>query len=59
MWYEEYYKNSLQMINDLKIKSEKQYNELVKDNEILSSESLKNITHTRDFKKIIQIKEVI
>ena len=50
---EAYYK-SLQMIKELNIKNEKQYSELVKNNMILSAESLKYISQTKNFKKIIK-----
>lgn len=52
---EEMYKKSLQMINELEIKSEKQYNKLLKENLILSSVSLKYIAQTGNFNKIIEI----
>lgn len=51
----EYYLKSLQMIKELNIKSEKEYNKLVKDYKILSAESLKYISRTRRFKKIIKL----
>lgn len=50
---EAYYK-SLQMIKEKNIKNEKQYSELVKNNMILSAESLKYISQTKNFKKIIK-----
>lgn len=49
------YKKSLQMIKVLDVKSEKEYNALLKDYFILSSESLKYISQTREFSKIIDI----
>ena len=56
---EEIYIKSLQMIKRSKIKNEKQYNELLKNYLLLNSESLKYISQTRSFKKIIKIaKEV-
>lgn len=51
----EYYLKSLQMIKELNIKSEEEYNKLVKDYKILSAESLKYISRTRRFKKIIKL----
>lgn len=55
----EYYLKSLQMIKELNIKTEEEYNKLSKDYKILSLESLKYISQTRKFKKIIKIAEVI
>lgn len=56
---EEAYEKSLQMIKRLDLKNEKQYNELLKNYLLLNSESLKYISQTRSFKKIIKIaKEV-
>lgn len=52
---EEQYKKSLQMIKTFNIKNEKQYNELVKNYLILSAESLKYISQTRNFRKIIKL----
>ncbi len=55
----EAYEKSLQMIKILEIKNEKDYNKLLKDYLILSTESLKYISQTRRFKKIIKLaKEV-
>lgn len=55
----EAYLKSLQMIKRLDLKNEKQYNELLKNYLLLNSESLKYISQTRSFKKIIKIaKEV-
>lgn len=51
----EYYLKSLQMIKVLKIKNEKEYNKLLKDYLILSAESLKYISGTRRFRKIIKL----
>ena len=57
---ESYYIISLQMIKYLCIEDEKQYNELVKtDDKILSAESLKYISQTRSFKKIIKLAEEV
>lgn len=51
----EMYQKSMQMIKELNIKSEKAYNTLLKDYNLLSSESLKYINGTRSFYKIIKI----
>ena len=51
----ELYKNSLHMIKELNIKNEKEYNKIVKDYLILSAESLKYISRTRRFRKIIKM----
>ena len=51
----EYYLKSLQMIKELDIKNEKDYNKLVKDHLILSAESMKYISGTRRFRKIIKL----
>ena len=56
----EAYFKSLQMIKRLNIKNEKQYNELLKNYLLLSAESLKYISQTRNFRKIVKIaKEVV
>ena len=52
---QENYLKSLQMIKILKIKNEAEYNKLLKDYLILSSESLKYISQTRDFRKIVKL----
>lgn len=52
---QKYYLKSLQMIKKLNIKNEKEYNKLLKNYSILSAESLKYISQTRRFKKIIKI----
>lgn len=49
------YEKSLQMIKILDIKNEKEYNRLMKDHLILSTESLKYISRTRRFSKIIKL----
>ena len=55
----ETYIKSLQMIKALNIKNEKEYNRLVQNYLILNAESLKYISRTRRFKKIIKLaKEV-
>ena len=51
----EMYIKSLQMIKFLKIKSEEEYIRLVKNYLILNAESLKYISRTRNFKKIIKL----
>ena len=51
----ENYLKSLRMIKILKIKNETEYNKLLKDYLILSSESLKYISQTRNFRKIIKL----
>lgn len=55
----EAYEKSLRMIKQLNIKNEKEYNELLKDYLILNTESLKYISRTRKFKKIIKIAEEV
>lgn len=53
------YEKSLQVIKKLNIKTEEEYNRLLNNYLLLSSESLKYISQTREFKKIIKlIKEV-
>ena len=55
----ETYIKSLQMIKALNIKNEKEYSRLVQNYLILNAESLKYISRTRRFKKIIKLaKEV-
>lgn len=56
---EESYRQSLQMIKVLNIKNEKEYNKLVKNYLILNAESLKYISQTRKFKKIIKLAEEV
>ena len=51
----EAYNKSLQMIKILKVKDEEEYNRLLKYYLVLSSESLKEMSKTRRFKKIIKI----
>ena len=48
---QEYYLKSLQMIKDLKIKTEEEYNKLASCFKILSLESIKYISQTRNFNK--------
>ena len=52
---EKFYNKSMKMIRELDIKSEEEYNKLLKNFLILSSESLKYICKTRDFNKIIEM----
>ncbi len=54
---QELYKKSLRLIKTLNIKTEEEYNKLLKDYSILSTESLKYISETRDFNKIIEYAE--
>lgn len=55
----EAYYRSLQMINKLKIRNEKEYKKVFKNYLILSAESLKYISLTRNFRKVIKLaKEV-
>ena len=55
----EMYIKSLQMIKRLNIQNEEEYNKLLNNYLILNVESLKYISQTRSFKKIIKIaKEV-
>lgn len=56
----EAYEKSLQMIKMFEIKNEKEYSELMQCYLILSAESLKCISRTRRFKKIVKLaKKVI
>lgn len=55
---EAYYK-SLQMINKLKIRNERCYRKIAQSYLILSAESLKYISQTRNFRRVIKLaKEV-
>lgn len=55
----EAYLKSLHMIKELNIRNEKEYNKLLHSYLILNAESLKYISQTKSFKKIIKIaKEV-
>ena len=51
----ENYLKSLRMIKILKIKNEKEYNKLLQNYLSLSAESLKYISQTRNFRKIIKL----
>lgn len=55
----EAYEESLRMIKVLNIKDENEYNKLVGNYLILSLESLKYISQTRKFKKIIKLAEEV
>lgn len=56
---EEAYKKSLKIINELGIEDEKEYNKLLHKHFILNVESLKYISQTRKFNKIVELaKEV-
>ena len=50
----EMYEDSLRLIKILKLKTEDEYNKLVKEFLVLNIESLKYISQTRDFNKIIE-----
>ena len=52
---EENYKKSLQMIKLLKIKTKREYERLLDNYLLLSVESLKYITQTRNFKNILKL----
>lgn len=56
---EELYLKSLRMIKTLKIKSVKEYNRLLNNYLLLNIESLKYISNTRSFKKIIKLAEEV
>ncbi|MCI8699749.1 MAG: hypothetical protein HFJ47_00205 [Clostridia bacterium] len=56
---QEYYLKSLQMIKNLNIQKEKEYNELLEDYKLLSLESLKYMSKTRSFRKIIRLAEEV
>lgn len=51
----EMYIKSLQMIKILNIKNEKEYNKLLRSYLLLSAESLKYMSRTRRFRKIIKL----
>ena len=52
---EENYKKSLQMIKLFKIKTKREYERLLDNYLLLSVESLKYITQTRNFKNILKL----
>ncbi len=56
---EEMYIKSLQMIKELNIKTEKEYNRLLNNYLLLNSESLKYISQTRRFKDIIELSKEV
>ena len=56
---EELYLKSLQAIKTLRIKSVKEYNRLLNNYLLLNIESLKYISNTRSFKKIIKLAEEV
>ena len=56
---EEIYIKSLQMIKKLNIRNEEEYNKLLHNYLLLNSESLKYISQTRSFKKIIRLAEEV
>lgn len=51
----EYYLRSLQMIKVLKVKNKDEYKMLMKSYLLLSIDSLKYISQTRNFKQIIKL----
>lgn len=55
----EAYLKSLQMIKKLDIKNEKEYNKLLHNYLLLNSESLKYISQTRSFRKIIKMSKEV
>lgn len=56
----EMYIKSLQMIKELNIKTEKEYRALVKNNLILRLPSLKYMSCTNDFNRILELaREVV
>lgn len=55
----EIYIKSLQMIKELDIRNEKEYNKLLHNYLLLNSESLKYISQTRSLKKIIRLAEEV
>ena len=56
---EQAYIKFLQMIKMLEIKNEKEYSKLLKYFSILSADSLKYISRTRRFKRIIKLAEEV
>ena len=55
----EMYIKSLQMIKELNIKKEKEYNKLLHNYLILNVESLKYISQTRSFRNIIKMSKEV
>lgn len=56
---EKEYKKALQMIKILKIKSKKQYSEITKYFLLLNIQSLKYMSGTKNFRKIVKIAEEV
>jgi hypothetical protein len=56
---QKYYEKSLKVIQQQGIKNEKDYNKVAKTYVILSSESLKYISCTRKFEKIVKLSEKV
>ena len=56
---EKAYKESLQMIKILNVKDEKEYNRLHKYYKLLSINSLKYISQEKDFKKVVELANII
>ena len=56
---EKEYKKALQMIKILKIKNQKQYSEITKYLFLLNIQSLKYMSKTKDFRKIIKLAEEV
>lgn len=59
MSMKETYLKSLQKIKELNIKNEEEYNKLLHNYLLLNSESLKYISQTRSFKKIIKLSKEV
>lgn len=56
---EKEYKKALQMIKILKIRKTKEYNRLHKYYKLLSINSLKYISQEKDFKKVVELANII
>ena len=56
---QKYYEKSLQVIQENNVRNEKEYNKMVKAYLILSAESLKYISGTRKFEKIIELSKKV
>lgn len=56
---EKEYKKALQMIKIMKIKNQKQYSEITKYFFLLNIQSLKYISGTKNFRKIIKMAEEV
>jgi hypothetical protein len=59
MIMEKEYKKALQMIKILKIRKTKEYNRLHKYYKLLSINSLKYISQEKDFKKVVELANII